>query len=227
MAKNYRYELKYELSRADGELLKRQLRAWMEPDPHSLNEDVSYRLRSLYFDDPFSGSYYEKLDGVEFRRKYRIRMYNLDPGYLRLECKHKDAAMTYKEGHRISRPVAQALIEGNLTAVKSRDPFMNRFLAEALNGDLRPAVLVDYDRLAYIYPLQEVRVTFDENIRSGRYQTGFFDGNIVTLPVQDAGKIVLEVKFREVLPQPMAAVISGVPALREAFSKFARCCSVR
>ena len=66
----YRYELKYEISAATAELLKHQLRCLMSPDSHSVCDEYSYDIRSLYFDNPDSSAYFEKLNGEEFRKKY-------------------------------------------------------------------------------------------------------------------------------------------------------------
>ena len=80
----YRYELKYVISDGVAEMLKKQLRAVMELDSHSVCEDYSYIIRSLYFDDYNSSAFAEKVNGEEYRRKYRIRMYNFDDSLIRL-----------------------------------------------------------------------------------------------------------------------------------------------
>ena len=59
----YRYELKFIISDQAAELLKQQLRALMELDSHSISDECSYTIRSLYFDDINSSAYYDKLDG--------------------------------------------------------------------------------------------------------------------------------------------------------------------
>ncbi|MBR0386063.1 MAG: VTC domain-containing protein, partial [Erysipelotrichaceae bacterium] len=100
----YRYELKYEISAATAEMLKHQLRCLMSPDSHSVCDEYSYDIRSLYFDNPDSSAYFEKLNGEEFRKKYRMRFYNGDDSYIAMECKYKHENMTYKRSAAISRP---------------------------------------------------------------------------------------------------------------------------
>ena len=73
----YRYELKYVIAKADAEMLKRQLRLVMDLDKYSKSSDYSYDIRSLYFDNAYSSSWLEKVDGIEYRGKYRIRIYNM------------------------------------------------------------------------------------------------------------------------------------------------------
>ena len=72
------------ISKNTGEILKQKLKTIMDIDKNSYNEDNTYQIRSLYFDDPQNTAYYEKLDGVEYRKKYRIRIYNKYDNFIRL-----------------------------------------------------------------------------------------------------------------------------------------------
>ena len=81
----YRHELKYKISNAAAEVLKQKLALIMETDSNAYYEDGSYLIKSLYFDDLNSKSYYEKMDGVLYRKKYRIRIYNDDESFIRLK----------------------------------------------------------------------------------------------------------------------------------------------
>ena len=84
--RKYRNEIKFIISKNIAEILKQRLSLIMDLDTNSFNDDNSYFIRSLYFDDEDSKAYYEKIDGVEYRKKYRIRIYNLDDKFIRLEC---------------------------------------------------------------------------------------------------------------------------------------------
>ena len=88
---------------------------------------------------------------------------------------------------------------------------------------LRPVVIVDYVREAYIHPAEEVRITFDKQIRTGLYQTDMFNPNIPTYPDFDDPVEVLEVKYDEFLPTYMQAILSGITAQRSAVSKYTWC----
>ena len=80
--RKYRNELKLVINASAAEVLKYRLSLLMTADENSKNEDNTYLIRSLYFDDVDSTAYYEKLDGVEFRKKYRIRIYNYDDKFI-------------------------------------------------------------------------------------------------------------------------------------------------
>ena len=61
----YRHELKFILSPAYAEILKHRLAMIMSVDENSANEDNTYFIRSLYFDDCQDTAYYEKIDGIK------------------------------------------------------------------------------------------------------------------------------------------------------------------
>ncbi|MGI6608548.1 MAG: polyphosphate polymerase domain-containing protein [Erysipelotrichaceae bacterium] len=223
----YRYELKYVISKPIAEMLKKQLSAVMELDRHSVSEKYSYDVRSLYFDDAYSTSLDEKRDGVQFRSKYRIRIYNYSSRHIKLECKHKDIDMTYKEDVELSLQAAVAICEGRYYQIITKNNFLQKFLANAQVRQLRPAVIVDYRRTAFAHPVSKTRITFDENIRSGKYNCDLFDKNIETVPITKADEIVLEVKCNEFIPAHITAILNSVPKLRQAISKFAYCREVK
>ena len=106
----YRHEIKYMISKNTGEILKQKLKTIMDIDKNSYNEDNTYQIRSLYFDDTQNTAYYEKLDGVEYRKKYRIRIYNQDDNFIRLECKYKHNNMTSKESVLITKEICSKII---------------------------------------------------------------------------------------------------------------------
>ena len=88
---------------------------------------------------------------------------------------------------------------------------------------LHPVVIVDYIREAYITDAQEVRITFDKQLRTGLYSDDLFNPNLPTYPVFDDIKEVLEVKFDQFLPAYLQTVLSGVTAERSAVSKYVHC----
>jgi len=72
-----RFELKYMVTLKQAEIFKNALRAFLLPDEHG-NGNGRYTLSSLYYDSPDFRCYWEKVDGIKFRRKLRIRCYVTD-----------------------------------------------------------------------------------------------------------------------------------------------------
>ena len=223
----YRHELKFTISDNQAEILKTRLNLALNKDKNGYFEDGSYLIKSLYFDDIESTSYYEKMDGVLYRKKYRIRMYNDDDKYIRLEAKLKHNMLTSKKQTLISKDVYSKIIDGNIKDIETDDKLLLEFLNDIRTKHLIPSVIVEYHRLAYIYPVSEVRITFDSHIKSGLYNYELFDKKRPSYEVIDDGYQVLEVKFNEILPLHIATILSTVPLCREAVSKFAKCRSIK
>lgn len=224
--RKYRHELKYIINPNIAKILQMRLRAIMDIDTNSVYQDHTYKIRSLYFDNDSSDAYYEKLNGVLYREKYRIRYYNDDDSFIRLERKLKHNNMTSKDQIAISREMCDKIIEGEIEQLEGSG-LLEEFLNDMRRKHLKPAVIVDYTRLAYTYPVSEVRITFDSRIKSGRYQYELFDYDLPTYEIIDETEVVLEVKFNEVLPEAIALILSTVPMYRQAVSKFALCRSIK
>ena len=226
--RKYRHELKFIISSNMAEILKMKLAPLMDVDANSIYDDKTYLIRSLYFDDMDSSAYYEKMDGVEFRKKYRIRIYNMDDSFIRLECKYKHNNMTSKDQLKISKDVCDKIVNSESLDIDLYDnKFFKQFYVDKTLKGLKPSIIVDYKRLAYTYPISDVRITFDSKIRSGLYNYNLFDENINYYSIIDDDEVVLEVKFNEILPEPIAIILSTVPTARQAFSKFAHCRSIK
>ena len=226
--RKYRNEIKFVINKDSAEILKQKLGLLMDVDSNSSDYDNSYLIRSLYFDDIYSNAYYEKMDGVEYRKKYRIRLYNNDTSFIRLECKYKHENKTSKDQILIDKSICDKIINGNIEELNiNEDNLLAKFVMDYRARNLRPSIIVDYKRLAYTYPVSDVRVTFDSKIRSGRYNYNLYDETIETYKVIDDNEVILEVKFNEILPEQIAIVLSTVPMIRQAFSKFATCRSIK
>ena len=225
--RKYRNEIKFIINKDSAEILKNKLSLIMDLDQNS-TEDNSYLIRSLYFDDINSTAYYEKMDGVEYRKKYRIRLYNNDTNFIRLECKYKHENKTSKDQILIDKNICDRIIDGSIKDLKIKEEnLLTKFIIDSKLNNLIPSIIVDYKRLAYTYPVSEVRVTFDSKIRSGRYNYNLYDEDLSTYKVIDDNEVVLEVKFNEILPESIAIILSTVPMIRQAFSKFAICRSIK
>ncbi|MBE6149936.1 MAG: polyphosphate polymerase domain-containing protein [Firmicutes bacterium] len=222
--RKYRHEIKYTISSAMAEVLKQRLMLIMDVDKNSFNLDNTYSIRSLYFDDLYNSAYNEKIDGVEFRKKYRIRIYNYDDSFIRLECKYKHNNMTSKDQIKITKEIYNKILNGEFNELEFGDnKLFNNFLIDLKTKNLKPSVIVDYKRLALTYPISDVRITFDSNISSGMYNYDLFNENKNNLSIIDDNKVVLEVKYNEILPESIAVILATIPSVREAFSKFAYC----
>ena len=226
MDKKYRHELKFILNKTQAEILKYRLSIIMDVDSNSI--DNKYYIGSLYFDDVYSSAYYEKVDGLEKREKYRIRLYNFDDSLIRLERKEKNRDLTHKEQVIISKEECVNILNGEYDLIDiKKNKLLEEFILKVKLNDIKPDVIVDYDRLAYVYPVEEVRITFDENIKSGRFNYNLFDKEVYLYDAIEKNEVVLEVKFNNYIPKHIVKVIETIPSIRLAVSKFALCKEVK
>ena len=71
-----RYEFKYILKKSLSDRIEDEIKNFMKYDGFVHKElDNRYFVRSLYFDNKFFSNFYEKVDGMKIRKKYRLRTY--------------------------------------------------------------------------------------------------------------------------------------------------------
>jgi len=214
----YRHELKYLISAAEIPILQTRIAAIMQPDSHA-GADGSYTIRSLYFDDYANRCYYENVNGVDPREKFRIRIYNGSSARISLECKRKERGKTLKTSCRLSPDQAQALMQGRIPE-QIDSPLLGRLALDMRTRGMHPVVIVEYDRIPYVYRDGNVRVTFDTNISSAPDCKGFFEERLPKRPVMPAGRHLLEVKFDEYLPDHIYRSLNLASLSQTAFSKY-------
>ena len=221
MEVQYRHEWKHILNTADLLVLRSRLRAVMENDPHAI--DGKYQIRSLYFDNLADKALREKIDGVNMREKFRVRLYNNDPSVIHLEKKSKRNDLGAKFSANLSAEEAQKIITGNLEwMMSSGRPLVQELYCKMRYQGIRPRTIVDYTREPFIFRPGNVRITLDYDLRTGLNCTDFLNPHAVTIPAGDA-PILLEVKWDEFLPSIIRDAIS-IPNRRVgSFSKYAQC----
>lgn len=172
----------------------RNLQRFMLPDPH--NEGDGYLIRSLYFDTPEDEDYLGKVDGVELRRKIRLRSYGPAQDFAMLEMKQKQGAMQKKRSVRLPEEEARLLCRGELSPLLTHpEPFARECYALMQMQCYRPRAVVEYRRTAFIAKENKIRVTFDHHITATESNFDIFDASLLQYPVQDPSLVVLEVKY--------------------------------
>lgn len=194
----------------------RQRVAWLlKPDRHS---DGAYHISSLYFDDVHNTSLWQKQNGVLLRNKLRIRYYNNDMSFLRLEHKHKDGEMISKRSVPVSLEQYESIRNGDYSFILAEThPLWRMFYARRQTLGLAPVVMVEYDRTVYTYQAGNVRVTFDSGLRASQPFSN------LSLPALPPGWQVLEVKYDHFLPAVIADMLARSPLTQLAISKYAIC----
>ena len=218
-----RHELKYRISVLQYQVLQKKLCMVLKPDPNMI-QNGKYTIRNLYFDDFRDTALNEKEAGVANRKKYRMRIYNHSDAVIKFERKTKIYQYSLKESTRITRGEADQIIAGDYSFLaNTEDQLLRDFYLETRCNLMRPVVIVEYDREAYIHPVGNVRITFDTGLRTELGVTSFFDRNICTMGILERPGIILEVKYDEVLPQYICGLFPNTIRPQSAVGKFAIC----
>ena len=124
---SFRHEEKYLIPLVSVGPLTERLSVVATLDRHS--KTTGYNVRSCYFDDYSDTCYMDNLRGVDYRAKWRIRIYDANDQYISLEKKGKRRGLTTKESCQISRKIAEELINGeDLMMNREFPPLLNVFL---------------------------------------------------------------------------------------------------
>ena len=111
MRKVLRQEHKYLLTYENYLVSKHYFEGVLHPDKHS--GPNGYVIRSLYFDTVNNDDFYNKIDGLEIRRKIRLRIYSPKDEFAYLEMKSKQGNYQKKESLKLSKKDAYELINLN------------------------------------------------------------------------------------------------------------------
>jgi SPX domain protein involved in polyphosphate accumulation len=168
-----RFELKYLADRALVPLLRAELAARLDRDRFSAHG--TYQVWSRYYDTGDLRFYWEKIDGIRFRRKLRIRHYG-EPRALAhdtavwVEIKQRVNRVTQKRRARLGYAAALALCSGReQPAVDAMDAAVADEVVRMVGElALRPVTIVGYVREPYIGRDADIglRVTIDSRIRA-------------------------------------------------------------
>lgn len=218
----FRHELKYLITSAQVGMLKSRLTGIAPLDSHA--DGGAYRIRSLYFDDYDDRCFRENEDGTDPREKFRIRIYNSDTSRITLECKRKERGKTLKSACPLTLEQTEHLMDGiPLRDIAGQPPLLQKLTAQMLTRRMRPVVIVEYDRIPYVYREGNVRITLDTNISSCADVGRFLEADIPRRPIMPMGQQLLEVKYDAFLPDFLYRSLSLNNLSQTAFSKYYLC----
>lgn len=225
-----RYEFKYLLRLERRRSIEEEVTHFMYFDGHAHAElDDAYWVRSLYFDNLWAANYYEKIDGMRTRRKFRVRTYTTKPDpevpiYFEEKGRHNER--TYKNRVAID-PETLPLFESperheELLFLYPDVPLIESFVYESIRKMLAPCVLVDYIRRPYMSEFDmNFRATFDSSVRAtATYR--LFPGAEQSWYGIEQGKTILEVKFNRRIPAWFHRGLQAHGMHRLSISKFCR-----
>jgi SPX domain protein involved in polyphosphate accumulation len=221
-----RFELKYVISAETRDRLLQDMRSNMSPDREGDDAGV-YRVTSLYYDTYDLSCYRAKIDGLNFRRKLRVRRYGSMQGenpLVMVEIKQRINRTTQKRRVALSLAEAYALCEGHLERT-FEDPLDKAVADEVtylvLTLQLTPKCVISYRRTALTGSKFEpgLRVTFDENLQVCDARNGISPGASQHRFI-GADRAILEVKTNDVVPIWLSRLLAAHSCQVVRFSKY-------
>ncbi len=215
----FRQEKKYWMTQIDMQILSGRLEKVMLQDPH--NGAQGYTIRSLYFDTLGETDYQGKIDGLEVRRKIRLRAYDPTAAFAMLEMKQKEGNYQKKRSLRLERADAQAVARGQYDPLlRYADPFAAECYGLLHGQCYRPKTIVEYRRKAFIARENKIRITLDHQIRATESCWDLFSPQLNLYPVMDPFNGLLEVKYNGFLLSYIKTLINGADRGELSVSKY-------
>lgn len=230
-----RNEKKYLVPNRLMDSLRNRVNDFVRPDifvrdnPEGLPQ---YTVRSIYFDSRRLEAYHEKLGGVLFRRKFRVRGYHgPEPEeQVVLEIKRKIGNKVKKHRAFVNYShLDELLANGQIDQYVENTEYepnaredAGRFLFHLKKKQFVPTCLITYDREAYHGLLDSrVRITFDKNLRSRMFPPTGQLFSEEQLKKFFPGHFILEIKyFSDEMPRWARSLIQEFMLRNEALSKY-------
>ena len=142
--------------------------------------------------------------------------------YIVLEKKEKIEGRCHKKSCKITVEEYNNIISGDLTDLvfETGKKLVKELAIDMLIHNYTPKVIIDYERIAYVEEITNVRITFDMKISASYELENFLDGDYQSFYVLPRGMNVLEVKFDDILPSHIRNIVESYRFTQGSFSKY-------
>ncbi|WP_379137383.1 polyphosphate polymerase domain-containing protein [Paenibacillus sp. sgz500958] len=219
-----RYENKYLFDTEAYNKLYNELLEYMELDDYNKMHDF-YSITNLYYDTANDALIRNSLAKPKYKEKLRLRAYGV-PGQdakVYLEIKKKVFGLVNKRRTGLKLNEAYEFVRTGI-APEYKD-YMNQQVINEITYfltryDLQPKVYLAYERKAlFCKNNRDLRITFDTNIRSRRYDLKLEHGTHGE-HLLEPGQWLMEVKAEKTIPMWLSKMLSEHQMYRTSFSKY-------
>ena len=219
-----RYEHKYILDRETFEEVVKILNENMEMDSYNKNHKP-YIISNIYFDTPDDYLIRTSLESPVYKEKLRLRAYGAADAdsMVFLEIKKKFNGIVNKRRTKLKLDEAYDFISTGKAPVAKE--YMNHQVLRELEYflkiyNLHPKLYLAYDRIAFFEKdNKDLRISFDMNIRSRRYDLALEKGDYgERLLPEDV--YVMEIKTSLAKPLWLSHMLADLDIKRNKFSKY-------
>ena len=216
----YRHEDKYWLTPMQAAALRAQLSRLLRNDTVALAND--YLVRSVYVDTLDNQDYHDKLAGIEKRQKVRLRTYDPASKKAKLEVKYKFGPQQFKCGLWLTPAQTQDFLAARFSSLRD-DLLKNSYLQEIyprlITKCYRPKVWCEYHRQAFVHNQENLRLTFDHDIRTSETNFDLFASH-TPLNAVTWESVILEIKYNQQLPTFLPPILAHYQLEPAAISKY-------
>ncbi|MDD3187641.1 MAG: polyphosphate polymerase domain-containing protein [Bacilli bacterium] len=209
-----RIEKKYLINQKTYDTLLQKLKEQITPDSY-----FKSTICNVYFDTNHNDLIVRSLDKPVYKEKLRLRSYgipNMDSiVFLEIKKKYKSIVnkrriqLKLKDFYKYKNNNPKTQIE------KEIDYFFKIY-------DVKPALYLAYDRLAYIgVNDSSLRITFDNNIRSRRFDLNLEKGDFGNKLLSD-DTYLMEIKINNTYPLWLVRILSDLKIYPTSFSKYGK-----
>ncbi len=210
------YEIKFLVDLATGRTVREWAHQHLQPDPHVSNDNGDgYLVSSLYLDTP-EFQVFHRAAGFR-QRKYRLRRYG-DEALVWMELKRKQQGRVRKRRTSVADMELQPKLLSPLDETWEGGWFRRRLE----NFQLRPVCQVTYQRFACvgISPFGPLRLTLDTDLKFQRTDNWAVPSQPLTSDCLLPDQQILELKFRETIPNSFRDLIRDQRLVEGTFSKY-------
>lgn len=210
-----RVEEKYLITENQKEKLLKKISSYMIKDKFYISH-----IHNIYFDTCNNDLIIHSLEKPVFKDKFRVRSYNIptldDEVFLEIKTKYK--GVVGKRRIKIKLHEYYDYINNN---IKSDNQIFNEIDYYFKYYKLKPSIYIAYDRESYIgINDKNLRITFDNNLRSRRDNLVFEEGN--TTKYFTSNNYIMEIKTLGAIPLWLVKVLSELNIMPTSFSKYGK-----
>lgn len=211
-----RKEIKYVIDYSEYKQIQQILEICMKKDINA-NEKGTYKIKTIYFDNYLQEIQKNKKDDINSVDKYRIRMYDNKETSIYLEKKTNENGYTKKIKEQINKNDVINILEGRYSEILEEKPTLKtKMYLNIILKRLRPVLLIEYERMAFVDDLSGIRTTIDKEIKSTIDCNSFFKN----IEGTSNNKYILEVKYNKYLPDYIKNIVINIKRKRRGKSKF-------
>ena len=221
MKSKYRSEWKYILRNQELKCLKEKISKILELDKHT-PENGKYIIHSLYFDDYKNDSLQANECGLALKYKWRIRYYGDDLSYIVLEKKEKVDVGGRKRSCKLTIDEYNKIISNDICNLgySTDKSLLKELIIDMLEKGYHPKIIIDYERIAFVEELTNIRITFDTKISASYEIEKFLENNYLKFYILPSNINLLEVKFDYILPSYIKNILNINNMNQVSFSKY-------